>query len=290
MNIIIKIVCFILIFQTISISFILLKNKKHKVINTKIKTNYFDRIISNIDFKNNKYFKWVNSKTIFFTVLVLFVLLLFSMREIIGNYFLTIIFILPLSFLPIFIILIYSELSKIKMENNIINYILQLKNQSKISDDIIQIFRNVLPYTQNPLKNYVKAFLYEIDRGMHVSIAFKNFREKIRFKRFNQLLINLESCYFNGGNIYNLLDKTQKVFIKYQRERINKNEQTISARIVLFFLMFLIIFVYFVFIKNNLEIYNIMIKDFFGFIILFSNMISIWFMIGLIIYVQKIDD
>lgn len=287
MNIIIKIVCFILIFQIISISLISLKNKKIKVIN---KDNYFNRIISNIDLKNNKYFKWVNSKTIFFIVLVLFVLLLFLMRKIIGNYFLTIIFVLPLSFLPIFIVLIYSELSKIKMENNIINYILQLKNQSKISDDIIQIFRNVLPYTQNPLKNYVKAFLYEIDRGMHVSIAFKNFREKIRFKKFNQLLINLESCYFNGGNIYNLLDKTQKVFIKYQKERINKNEQTISARIVLFFLMFLIIFVYFVFIKNNLEIYNIMIKDFFGFIILFSNMISIWFMIGLIIYVQKIDD
>lgn len=287
MNIIIKIVCFILIFQIISISLISLKNKKIKVIN---KDNYFNRIISNIDLKNNKYFKWVNSKTIFFIVLVLFVLLLFLMRKIIGNYFLTIIFVLPLSFLPIFIVLIYSELSKIKMENNIINYILQLKNQSKISDDIIQIFRNVLPYTQNPLKTYVKAFLYEIDRGMHVSIAFKNFREKIRFKRFSQLLINLESCYFNGGNIYNLLDKTQKVFIKYQKERINKNEQTISARIVLFFLMFLIIFVYFIFIKNNLEIYNIMIKDFFGFIILFSNMISIWFMIGLIIYVQKIDD
>ena len=78
--------------------------------------------------------------------------------------------------------------------------------------------------------------------------------------------------------------------MKLQNERNKRNEDTMSARIVLIILIAISIFIYFKFINFNPDNFNIMINDLFGQIILYFNFLSIWAMLFLIINVKKFDN
>ena len=103
--------------------------------------------------------------------------------------------------------------------------------------------------------------MFEVQQGVNLYTAFDNLKSKVNNDKFKQLITNLENCYFNGGNLYTLLEKTQNVFMKLQNERNKRNEDTMSARIVLIILIAISIFIYFKFINFNSDNFNIMIND-----------------------------
>lgn len=267
------------------------KDKKYKVGDKKtilIKRKLYLLIIKS-GIIENKYLSWITPNFIIFISIIILINSFIILIPILKLKVLTLIFCIPISLLPVFILNILKDINEEKIERNLINYIIQLKNQAKINNDIILCFKNTVNYTQKPLSLYIEQFLIEIQQGINVSIAFKNLKNKVDFERYKQLINNLENCYFNGGNLYNLLDKTQNVFIKIQNERNKRNEETMSSRIVLIILMIISIFIYFKFINSNPDNFNIMINDVLGQVILYSNFISIWIMMFLIIYVKRFD-
>ena len=74
-----------------------------------------------------------------------------------------------------------------------------------------------------------------------------------------------------------------------QNEKSKRAEETKSARIVLFILMFLDVLVYISFIKSNEENYLIMRKSIIGNLILYWNFISMWILIWISTRVKKLD-
>lgn len=274
---------------------IILNNKKYRArnLNNKNKIGLIDKLyllLLRTGIAENKFLWWISPFTIILYCAVLLIISTFIFLPILKLKLLTVIFCLPIGFLPIFILLIISDVYEVKLENNIISYIMQLKNQARINNDIIVCFQNTVKYAQKPLSLYINIFLLEVDQGVSLYTAFNNLKSKVNNDKFKQLITNLENCYFNGGNLYTLLEKTQNVFMKLQSERNKRNEDTMSARIVLIILIAISIFIYFKFINFNQDNFNIMINDWFGRFILYSNFFSIWIMLFLIINVKKFDN
>ena len=238
----------------------------------------------------NAFLWWIIPETIILLCILLFVISYLILIKIIKLKIATILLSITISFIPIFLLIVLSDIYEEKLEKNLISYIIQLKNQVKTYNDIILAFKNTAKYSGKPLETYINIFVFEVNNGINISTAFENLRNKVNIDRFKQLIANLESCYINGGSFYDLLSKTENIFLKIQKERIERNEQTMSARIVLVILIFMSLFVYFNFINSNIENYTIMVNDIIGRIIIYWSFMSIWLMVFLIIYVKKIDN
>ncbi|MBE5821720.1 MAG: type II secretion system F family protein [Clostridiales bacterium] len=265
------------------------KNKKY--INEKY--NLRDKIyllLIKTGITENKLLWWFIPETIILLCIILFFISYILLISILKLKIATLILSGCISFIPIFALLILADVYEEKLEKNLITYIIQLKNQVRTYNDIILAFKNTAKYAGKPLETYIKIFIFEVNNGVNIAQAFDNLKNKINIDRFKQLITNLESCYINGGSFYDLLDKTQNIYMKVYREKVNRNEQTMSARIVLIILIGMSLFVYFNFINSNTENYNIMVNDFIGRIIIYWNFISIWIMVFLIIYVKKVDN
>ena len=194
---------------------------------------------------------------------------------------------LPATLIPIIILSFLAESKSKKIEKVMLNFLLQLKNYTKINNDIIYAFKQVK--TVEPLQSHIKKFLVEMNSGIRFEKAIENLKEKINFEKFNMFLTNLQYCYANGGSFSNLISKSYKMISEIQNEKNTREQETMGARIVLVILILLDLFVYFTFIKNNHENYLIMTKSIVGNLILYWNFISIWILIGLIHKVKKLD-
>lgn len=174
-----------------------------------------------------------------------------------------------------------------RIEKAFPDFLLQLKNYTKISNDIIFAFGQI--ETIEPLQTYVNTFLVEVNSGIKFEKAIENFREKIKIETIKSFLTNVENCYLYGGNFTELIGKSYQLIVEIQNEKNNRIEETKSARLVLFILIFLDFFIYVTNIKNNHENYLIMQKSVIGNMILYWNFLSIWWLLFLANRVKKLD-
>ncbi len=194
---------------------------------------------------------------------------------------------LPACFLPIYILMCIGDAKSKKIEKVMLNFLLQLKNYTQINNDILYAFRQVK--TIEPLQGYIRKFLVEINSGVKFEKAMENLKEKITFQKMREVLTNMQYCYIHGGNFSQLMAKSYKVISAIQKEKSSREQETMSARIVLMVLIILDFIVYFTSVKGNYENYVIMTKSFFGNFILYWNFISIWLLILLMNRVKKLD-
>lgn len=260
------------------------KNKKVKLTT---KFNMFHKIDILIEKAGLKRGIFVNSISILLLCFVSFIicyLLIFSLFKIVL---LSFIISIPSIFSPVFILSMIAESKSKKIEKVMLNFLLQLKNYTQINNDIIYAFKEVK--TIKPLQSYVKKFLVEINSGIKFEKAIENFKEKVTFEKFKQVLTNMQYCYLNGGSFSELINKNYKMISQIQNEKNAREQETMSARIVLIILIILDLFIYFTFIKNDYENYLIMTKSLIGNLILYWNFISIWILLALIHKVKKLD-
>ncbi len=194
---------------------------------------------------------------------------------------------IPFGIIPIIIIAYISKKQEEKIESCFLNFILQLKNYTKIDNDITTAFKEI--ETIEPLKSYIKRFNIEIGSGIKFEEAMEHLKEKISIKKFKEFFSNLQYCYLYGGNFSTLIDKSYKTINIIQKEKNKRLEETKSARIVLFILIAMNMFVYVTYIQDNYENYRIMKNSFFGMAILYWNIISMWGLLWLSGQVKKLD-
>ena len=194
---------------------------------------------------------------------------------------------LPTIFVPAMILEWIANYKSEKLEKTFLNFLVQLKNYAHISNDIASVLRQVK--TVEPLQNYLDKFNVEISSGINFETAIEHLKEKISVKRFKEFFSNVQHCYLYGGKFTELIDKNYKIIADLQMEKERRRQETQSARLVLYILMFLNIFVYVTYIKNNYENYMIMQRSLFGMIILYWNFISMWLLIFLAENVKKLD-
>lgn len=193
----------------------------------------------------------------------------------------------PLFFLPMVILKAIASYKEEKVEKVFLNFLLQLKNHTKINNDIFYAMKEVK--TVEPLQNYVKKFLIETSSGVKFEKAIENFKEKTDVMQIKSFLENLKHCYLYGGSFSKLIEKSYMMIGEIQAEKNKRREETRGARIVLFILILMDILVYISFVKSNEENFMIMKKTILGNMILYWNFISMWILVFISSKVKKLD-
>lgn len=194
---------------------------------------------------------------------------------------------LPCLFIPALIIHFIASYKEERLEKVFLNFLLQIKNFTKINNDITIAIKEV--DTIEPLKSYLQKFNLEIGSGIKFETAIEHLKEKISIGKFREFFSNVQYCYLYGGSFPNLIDKNYKMISELQEEKAKRLQETKGARLVLIILMILNIYVYMTYIKSNYENYLIMQRSFIGMAILYWNFISMWVLLWLSMRVKKLD-
>lgn len=261
--------------------------EKNKKIKLKEKLNYFRKINITIDRCGLKRSLLINPITIVFLGVLCVVVAYNLAFEFFKIILLSFIISLPLFYLPFAVLNAIASYKEEQVEKMFLNFLLQLKNHTKINNDIIYAMKEVK--TIEPLQGYIQKFLIEISSGIKFEKAISNFKEKIRVKQIQIFLENLEHCYVYGGNFSELIDKSYKTISEIQNEKTKRINETKSARIVLFILILLDVLVYVSFIKSNEENYLIMRKTIVGNMVLYWNFLSMWLLVWISSKVKELD-
>jgi Flp pilus assembly protein TadB len=264
-------------------------HKKLRIKKTRNLIYWLTVLIERTGIRANSFLWFVNAPLILFICFCSSLLVYFAF-----NYFFKVISVSIIMCGPGFLLpLIFLESAAQRKEDAIEKvlgiYLLQLKNNTKIHNDIIEAFRSVQNNCIEPLRTFTKQFLVEISSGISVEIALENFKDKVNINRFKLFLTNVQYCYNFGGNFTELLDKTYQLISEIEKEKKNRVQETRSARWVLFILIGLDLFLYFNFIDAQPEYMNIMRATFFGQLILNSNFLSVCFLLWLSYSVKKLD-
>lgn len=261
------------------------KNRKVKI-NSKL--NMFHKINILIERSGIKRGLIVNPITVLITCFISSSIFYVLIYKIFKDIFLSCIIAAPSFFFPILLLKMMSEYNDEKIEKIIPNFLLQLKNYTQISNDIIYAFKEV--ETIEPLQRYLNKFLIEINSGVNFESAIDNLNEKIKVRELENLFNNIKKCYISGGSFAELINKSYYMISMIQKEKMQRKEETRGARLVLFILILLDLIVYFTYINSNKENYIIMRKSIIGNMILYWNFISIWLLIFLSQKVKEIDE
>lgn len=271
---------------------LLIRREKQKKLKIKKNRSIFYRmslLIERTGLKNGRIFWFVNPQIVILVCICssFFFFLLFERVFKVTS--VGAIMAFPGFFVPIIGMSFIAQKKETDIEKVLVNYLLQLKNNTRIHNDIIEAFRAVQDNCIEPLKTFTKQFLAEINSGVSVEEALDNFKDKVNINRFRLFLTNVRHCYIYGGDFTELLDKTQKLISEIQTEKKRRIQETRSARLVLFVLIGLDLYLYFNFIKAEPEYMSIMRTSFFGQLILNFNFISIWFLVWLSYAVKNLD-
>lgn len=261
--------------------------EKNKKIKLKEKINYFHKINILIDKCDLKRGILINPISIVVAGLLCVYFAYIIAFNFFGIILLSFIISIPFFYLPFAILIIIAEHKEKKIEKIFINFLLQLKNYTKINNDIVTALKEVK--VTEPLNGQIKRFLIELSSGIKFEKAIENWKEKISISQVKMFLTNIEHCYLYGGNFSELIDKSYIIISDIQNEKVRRQEETKSARIVLFILIALDVLVYVSYIKSNAQNYSIMIKSVLGNMILYWNFISIWILVLLANKVKKLD-
>lgn len=260
------------------------KNKKVKI---KVKLNLLHKINFKIEKANLKRNAFINPITIIVMSIFCFIISYFGIFNFLKIIFLSIIISTPSLLIPIVILDMIGGYKTSIMEKAILNFLLQLKNYTKINNDIVYAMSEVK--TVEPLQSYINTFLIQIGSGIKFENAIEDLKEKINIDVFKNFLTHVEHCYLYGGNFTKLLDRSYKMIEEIQKEKKNRIQETKSARLALFILIFLDIIVYVVNIKNESGNFAIMKKTVLGNLILYWNFISMGLLVLLANKVKKLD-
>lgn len=216
-----------------------------------------------------------------------FAILYITTLHIFKNSGVSLIIALPSILFPFVILKYIASYKSEKLEKVFLSFLLQLKNYTKISNDVIGALKNV--ETLQPLQSYIDKFNLELSSGIKFEKAMEHLKEKISVAQFREFFSNLEYCYVFGGDFTTLIEKSYHTINELQKEKIKRKQETQGARIVLFILILLNVFVYINFVKSDSENYMIMQNTLLGNIILYWNFLSIWILIYLSEKVKKLD-
>ncbi len=260
------------------------KNKKVKLVE-RLNINYkINLLIDKAGMQRNLFINPLSLMVLGIICVVVFYNLAFSFFKVFS---LSLIASIPCVLFPFIILSSIGTYKEEKLEKVFLNFLLQLKNHAKISNDITSAFREV--ETIEPLQSFINKFNIELNSGIKFAVAMEHLKEKISITKFKEFFSNVQYCYLYGGNFTELIEKNYNMISELQNEKNKRLQETKGARMVLVVLMLLNLFVYITYIKNNYENYLIMQKSVIGMMILYWNFISMWLLIWLSNKVKKLD-
>lgn len=263
--------------------------KRLKTIKNKGLFEKLDLLIEKSGLTKSSYFWFINA---FSTLIACFIIMIFSFiyfYNFFGIISAAFLISIPAALSPIIIIYFLVSKNEIEIEKVLSNFLIQLKNNTHINNDIVAAFKMTETTAPKPLNSYIHSMLAKINSGIRVEDALDEFANKINIKKVKFLIKNIKYCYIYGGSFTELLDKTQKLIFDIEQEKNKRVQETRSARYILIILIAIDLYMYISFINNKPEYLQILTKTFVGQVLLNINFLSIWVVLWLSYWVKKLD-
>lgn len=192
---------------------------------------------------------------------------------------------IPFLLSPLIISKILIRRNKEKISKQIPFYTINIKNQMKEENDIIQAIKRAK--VEEPLAKYIEKFKLNVFSGMNVITAFERLKNDVGVKEFSELVDSFEVCYKNGGDFVKILEKFILMKTKERMQKEETEEKAFSSVITLIVMMLLSVFVIITFVFANDEYANIIRTTVGGKVILNINAISYMVMSWIITRVYR---
>ncbi|MDD2627399.1 MAG: hypothetical protein PHR25_00675 [Clostridia bacterium] len=183
--------------------------------------------------------------------------------------------------MPIVIIKIRIDYRKNKILNMLPAYIINLRNNIEIDNNIIKAIKKT--EVEEPLIKCIEEFNIYIEKGINVYNSFERLKRLVNVKKFNDLVNIFQTCYLNGGNYTKVLNKYLYIITNENNKREELKEKSRSIITTLIVLLFLNIYLLLFFVFMNETYKQIILKTSTGNIILNFSII-VYLIIGLLIY------
>lgn len=240
-------------------------------------------------FYGNKYLGNFN-----LSIIILFASLFFSMITYIISYkflkiFSTSMILCLYGFcIPYIIISNIYKYEKRKIVKEFPNFLINLKNYTKVDNDIIIALRQVK--IKSKLMNYIDEFNVLVKNGINVYEAFEKLKQRINIEKINEFFSALQVCFLNGGNYTNILDRYIDIISKANIQKEKESQENFSSIIVLIILIFINIFMFFSFVVPNNEYFFSLTKTMVGHIILNINILSYLIIYYFVVKINKMEE
>lgn len=241
-----------------------------------------DNLYSNQITSNKMRINSIKVMTISIIAFLISVLVLYMYIKVLST---SIILSVPFLLSPLILSKILIRRSKEKISKQIPFYTINIKNQMKEENDIIQAIKRAR--VEEPLAKYIEKFKLNVFSGMNVITAFEKLKNDVAVREFSELIDSFEVCYKNGGEFVKILEKFILMKTKERMLKEETEEKAFSSVITLIVMMLLSVFVIVTFVFANNEYASIIRSTVGGRLILNINAISYMVMSWMITRVYK---
>jgi len=182
---------------------------------------------------------------------------------------------------PIVIIRIRVDYRKNKILNILPAYIINLRNNIEIDNNIIKAIKKT--EVEEPLIKCIKEFNLYVEKGINIYDSFERLKSLVNVKKFSDLVNIFQTCYLNGGNYTKVLNKYLYIITNETNKKEELKEKSRSVITTLIVLLFLNIYLLLFFVFTNETYKQIILKTSTGNIILNFSII-VYLIIATLIY------
>lgn len=229
------------------------------------KTKYFKKLNKTIENFKKIYFdkeKRISSKITDISIIILSITLAaviyFLIYKIIAIKSTSAIVSIISFFIPYDILKFLVIIKKNKILNDFPEYILNIKRNVKIDNNIIFAFKNT--NAPKSIKRYIDKFNISIEKGANVYDSFEILKEDIDISNINLFITIIQNCYIYGGNFEQMLDKYAKSFLDQNIQKEKQKQDVFSLKVAAGILILINIYLAYSFICKNQEYCDILTK------------------------------
>lgn len=179
---------------------------------------------------------------------------------------------IPILISPIIISKILIEKNKQKILKQLPFYVVNIKNQMKEDNNIIQAIKRAK--VEEPLAKYINEFVSNVFNGVNVIESFNKLKQDVDVKDFTELINSFEVCYKNGGDFLNILEKYIHIKTKERLQKEETEEKAFSSVMTLIIMNVLNVIVIITFAFGNENYASIIRNTVVGRVILNINAIT----------------
>jgi Flp pilus assembly protein TadB len=169
------------------------------------------------------------------------------------------------SLVPLLVLDLMGRYNSEKIRRKLAEFISVLNRWCSVKEDIFYAFeRSVESNIGMPLKIFVRDMVIQVDRGIEPLEALDILQMKVNNAQFNDFIVNIKQNIKHRGDIRKLLTNLERQFYKIEEEYNRRKISTYKDRMVLYFVMFIVLFIGYYFIKFNPKVEEFYLRTLWG--------------------------
>lgn len=222
-----------------------------------VKIGFTEKIELNLIEKSNvkRYIPFSNFYTLLICCFIIFITsfkYIYRMLLFVPS---TIILSTLISLIPIFILDLAGKYNSEKVRRKLAEFISALNRWCSVKEDIFYAFEKCIDSgIGEPLNTFIRDMIIQVNSGVLPMDALGILQMKVDNSQFKDFILNIKQNIKHRGDIKKLLDNLEEQFYKIEEEYNRRKISTYRDRMTIYFIMFLVLFAGYLFLKINPEV------------------------------------